>query len=150
MSYDCGSDVGSLNPKQRPFGVAILLASLLVFLVFFLAKKEKDESREAELSSTSLGAVESSVPRSPKWPKERALYLIDHPACEACGRTHDTQVHHVVPFHVNKSLELDRSNFIGLCGPHGCNAHFRIGHLGDWRKANPNVRRDAAWERKCK
>ena len=91
-----------------------------------------------------------SVPRSSKWPKERAEYLLIRPQCEACGAEHDTQVHHVIPFHVRPDLELDRRNFIGLCGPHGCNAHFRLGHLGNWNKENPRVREEAAKERRGK
>lgn len=73
---------------------------------------------------------------------------MENPACEACGREFDTQVHHIVPFHVDPRLELVKENLIGLCGPHGCNAHFKVGHLGNWRNANPRVREDAASIRK--
>lgn len=100
----------------------------------------------ASITGLALGIACLLVPRSPHWSKVRADYLRLHPACEACGAAGDIQVHHVKPFHLVPELELDPTNLIGLCGPHGCNAHFRLGHLGNYELANPNVRRDAAEE----
>ena len=84
--------------------------------------------------------------RSPQWPKARAAWLREHPACEACGGTDHVEVHHRVPFSWDASRELDKTNFVTLCekGP-GCNCHLHYGHCGNWKFANSNVDRDASW-----
>jgi 5-methylcytosine-specific restriction enzyme A len=80
--------------------------------------------------------------RSSKWPALRKSFLKTHPACAACGTNQKLEIHHCVPFHIDKTLELVESNLITLCdGPNGC--HFHIGHLNDWKLANPNVIQDA-------
>ncbi len=90
-----------------------------------------------------------SAERSGKWPTVRKNYITKHPECEACCGAENLNVHHVVPFHDDPSLELDESNLITLCR----DCHFRLGHDPDgpsgpekpnWKKSNPNVRRDAA------
>jgi 5-methylcytosine-specific restriction enzyme A len=81
--------------------------------------------------------------RSAKWPSVRAKWLKSNGSCAACGQTDHLQVHHIKPFHLNKSLELDESNFITLCeDEYDC--HRIIGHLGNFKKENPNVKKDAA------
>ena len=83
--------------------------------------------------------------RSPHWQKVRNDFLAKHKACAACGSTKNLQAHHCVPFNVDPSRELDPTNLIVLCepiGPRGC--HCRRGHLGNYRKWNPNVVADAA------
>jgi len=56
--------------------------------------------------------------RSGKWPRVRANHLVLHPVCEGCGAKNDLNVHHVQPFHVDHSKELDPTNLITLCeGP---------------------------------
>jgi 5-methylcytosine-specific restriction enzyme A len=82
----------------------------------------------------------AEAPRSGHWPSVRAAYLHDHPTCEACGKAADLTVHHIVPFHIDPSRELDATNLITLC--HTC--HLVFGHLGDYQSYNPNVREDAA------
>lgn len=88
--------------------------------------------------------------RSPAWPGVRAIHLLKHPACEACGATGagvQLEVHHVVPFHIDRTKELDPTNLITLCrkGGHlGCPCHLTFGHLGNFQRDNPNVREDAA------
>lgn len=86
-------------------------------------------------------------PRSNQWPRVRAEYIKTHPECLACGQRDHLNVHHVVPFSVDPSKELDPENLVTLCtdGPGNCNCHLLFGHLGNFRsKGNPNVRRDAA------
>lgn len=85
--------------------------------------------------------------RSPQWPRVEREFKTTHPRCEACGTGKGLlAVHHVMPFHINPRLELDPANLITLCeawiGGNKC--HLRIGHLGNWKKWNPNVRADAA------
>ena len=90
--------------------------------------------------------------RSPLWPKVMRNYLSVHPACEACGRMDAVNVHHVAPFEFivnfnSPELELDERNLITLCesesGKPDENHHIWIGHAGDFKKANLNVREDA-------
>lgn len=83
--------------------------------------------------------------RSSKWPTIRKSFLKIHSSCAACGATEHLEVHHIEPFHENPALELDLKNFITLCDKPGRdNCHLEVGHLGNFRNANPRVREDAA------
>lgn len=83
--------------------------------------------------------------RSPQWPKVRADYLKVQPDCQVCGTTDGVEVHHCIPFHIDKTLELMPTNLITLCRPH----HFFVGHLGSWASWNPEVREDCrVWRKK--
>lgn len=87
------------------------------------------------------------VPRSPKWPGVRAAYLKQFPVCAACGGKEKLEVHHVTPFHLDPTRELDPGNLITLCDPH----HLLVGHLMSWASFNAEVRADAAiWFRKIR
>lgn len=77
--------------------------------------------------------------RSSQWPKVRREHLEHEPNCVACGRKKDIEVHHVIPFHDDPSLELEPSNLITVCR-NPC--HFVFGHLLNWSKSNPLVRED--------
>ena len=77
--------------------------------------------------------------RSPHWPAIRKNHLRTSPACRWCGGRTSIEVHHVVPFHVDKFRELDESNLITLCNARGRFCHFRHGHFGDWKKWNPDI-----------
>lgn len=81
------------------------------------------------------------VPRSPGWRSVRSKHLDQFSTCAACGRSKDLEVHHVVPFHIDRDKELEPSNLITLCGD---NCHLTFGHLFDWSSHNPAVREDAA------
>ena len=82
--------------------------------------------------------------RSSKWSKCRRAHLIKHPRCICCGKkkVFGMQVHHIVPFHVDPSLELVESNLATLCNNPRC--HLDKGHLGNWRSWNWNVIEDCA------
>lgn len=82
--------------------------------------------------------------RSPQWPKVRADFLVAHPFCAACGGRKNLEVHHVTPFHVDPSRELDVANLIALCENPERLCHFRDGHCFSWQASNPTVRQDAA------
>jgi hypothetical protein len=79
--------------------------------------------------------------RSSKWPKVRDTHLKTDTSCNVCGSKEDLIVHHIIPFHVDKSKELDPNNLITLCNHNGC--HFTFGHLFNWSSFNPNIIADA-------
>lgn len=78
------------------------------------------------------------TPRSPKWPALRA-HFIRGKCCQGCEATRDLEAHHVVPYHIDPSRELDENNLICLCRE----CHFQLGHLRDWSASNPYVWYDA-------
>lgn len=80
-------------------------------------------------------------PRSGQWPKVRDAHLKIDPVCNVCGGKEDLNVHHIVPFHIDKSKELDPNNLVTLCNGNGC--HFAFGHLFNWKTSNPSVIQDA-------
>ena len=80
-------------------------------------------------------------PRSSQWPKVRDAHLKIDPVCNVCGGKEDLNVHHITPFHIDKSKELDPTNLITLCNARNC--HFTFGHLFNWQTSNPSVVQDA-------
>ena len=80
--------------------------------------------------------------RSDKWPTVEKHFREAHPTCAACGGTVRLNVHHCLPFHLDPEKELDPTNLITLCmGEKEC--HLHIGHDGNFKFYNPNVRKDA-------
>lgn len=73
--------------------------------------------------------------RSPGWRALRERHVAEHPECFLCGSRDDLEVHHIVPFHVEPSLELEPKNLVTLCHEH----HLRVGHNGNWRRVNKQV-----------
>lgn len=66
-----------------------------------------------------------------------------------CGNSFNVVPHHIVPFHVDPSKELDPSNLISLCEGETFNCHLFFGHLKNWSKYNPDVVKDAnVWNKK--
>jgi 5-methylcytosine-specific restriction endonuclease McrA len=81
--------------------------------------------------------------RSPEWHRVEKEHLLHEPACAACGyQGPGLQVHHIKPFHLHPSLELDPTNLITLCEIRGRDHHLLLGHLDEWESYNPNVRSD--------
>ena len=78
--------------------------------------------------------------RSGQWPRIRREHLEREPACIACGRDDELEVHHVVPYHTDKALECDPANLATMC--HDC--HLSVGHAYDWKSWRPDVRKLAA------
>ena len=81
--------------------------------------------------------------RSSKWPAVEKRFRAAHPTCAACGGANRLQIHHIEPFHLNPALELDENNLITLCMGM-CEDHLQIGHCGNFKLYNPNIRADAA------
>ena len=87
--------------------------------------------------------------RSPQWFSLRKWFL-EGKICAVCGKTDRLEAHHIEPFHINPSRELDPKNLIALCeGMKSVNCHLWFGHLGDYRGCNPDVVSDASvWNKK--
>lgn len=93
--------------------------------------------------------------RSSHWNSVAHDFKQAHPYCFACGPDaayplNFIQVHHEIPFHFcilldRPDLELDPRNLLTLCQGDRLDIldhHLSIGHEGDFRRYNPNVRRD--------
>lgn len=81
--------------------------------------------------------------RSGKWRTIEKKFLLDNPVCAACGGQKRLNAHHMKPYHIDPADELNVENLITLCmGKLEC--HIMIGHCGNFKLYNPNVREDAA------
>lgn len=81
--------------------------------------------------------------RSDKWPETRKHFLISNPTCAACGTSKKLQVHHIEPFHLDPTKELDETNLITMCmSTNEC--HLLLAHGDNYRYYNPTIREDAA------
>lgn len=91
----------------------------------------------AFLKSAVLCAL---TPRSPFWPHARAIHLVNEPTCQWCGARWLLEVHHIIPFFLDRTLELEKKNLITLCmGVSKC--HYVRGHLGkSWVAYDPDIR----------
>ena len=92
------------------------------------------------VSATAVGML--GHPRSPKWESVRLNHLKEFPCCACCGRSIYLNVHHIKPFHEYPDLELSKTNLITLCEYPSLNCHLFMGHLLNWKLANPRVRVD--------
>ena len=82
--------------------------------------------------------------RSSKWSTFKKWYEETHrKECAVCGNK-KCSLHHIAPFHIDPSKELDSQNVIWLCDWRGNNCHFTFGHLCDFSAYNPVVEADAA------
>lgn len=84
-----------------------------------------------------------SAPRSAEWRRLRAEHLKKNPLCAVCGNSRNVVPHHIVPFHVDPSRELDPNNLISLCEGETFNCHLFFGHYRNWTKHNPDVAEDS-------
>ena len=83
-------------------------------------------------SGKDLGVV-----RDPKWRKVRSAFIKLNPKCELCQKKAE-EIHHIIPVHRDKSLELVESNFISTC--RAC--HFSFCHFFSWRSFNKDIKND--------
>ena len=73
--------------------------------------------------------------RSPEWKDVRKLHLQEQNQCQACGKKSSLEVHHILPVHIDPTLELEPSNLLTLCD----RCHFVFGHLSDYKSWNIDV-----------
>ena len=97
------------------------------------------------------GVPLGAIARSPKWSEVQKAHLKLFPACAVCNKQSTllspVNVHHKIPFHIDKSKELLEENLITLCRIH----HFWWGHLGSWKSYNKDVKIDASiWKEKIR
>lgn len=99
-----------------------------------------------QIKDRLLGKTSRDHKRSPRWRVVRNTHLEAHPTCAVCGGVKKLEVHHIVPFHIDPSRELDPSNLITLCesGKRGIVCHLLVGHRGNYRLENPFCSSDAA------
>lgn len=71
--------------------------------------------------------------RHKNWRRESKRYLREKTRCVCCEQKSEV-VHHVTPFHEDRSLEMVKSNWAAMC--HHC--HFVVGHKCNWRKWTKN------------
>ena len=97
------------------------------------------------------GKAKKGARRSSRWRKVRKEHLSKHSKCFLCGSTKSLEVHHIIPFYIAPDKELDPNNLMTLCEnkKYGINCHLLVGHLGNYRRVNPNVVIDATlWKMK--
>lgn len=91
--------------------------------------------------------------RSSRWPAVRREHLKKFPTCAVCGGSKKLEVHHIKPFYMDSSLELEPTNLITLCESKsfGVVCHLFFGHLGNYKNVNNNIAEDAKfWSEKLK
>jgi hypothetical protein len=130
-----------MTQTTRKLSISVLAAAFIICSLYI----GREPIRHRPIA-VGVAAEDHSHARSPKWPKVRVAHLLEFPRCESCGGKSGLQVHHVRAFHCDDRLELDPANLITLCtdGPCNLNCHFVIGHAGNTKTNNPNVREDAA------
>lgn len=102
----------------------------------------------AYLRDKISGRTPKGFKRSPKWYDLQQEIIKAHPYCSVCGRKDRLQVHHIIPFHIDSSLELDPENCRVLCARKKVlNCHLIFGHLGDFSSWNPSLDADIAYWR---
>jgi hypothetical protein len=82
--------------------------------------------------------------RSSEWNKVRKEHLRKNPICVVCGSESDLIVHHIIPFSIDKELELAPTNLITGCTSKkfGFNCHSTIFHAGSFKNYNPWILED--------
>ena len=95
--------------------------------------------------------VFGGVARSNRWGSVRKSHLALHPTCAVCDKKgtllKPIEVHHCIPYSVDRTMELRAENLITLCRPD----HLLFGHLNSFQSYNKNIREDAKiWEYKIK
>ena len=79
--------------------------------------------------------------RSSRWPTVRNANIKKE--CECCGKKgtflNPLELHHIIPFSVDKLLELQIENFLTACRV----CHYLLCHLRDWKSFDKDIRKNA-------
>ena len=81
-----------------------------------------------------------------RWKKLRREHLQKEPACQACGRAGELEVHHIIPVSFEPAKQFDPNNLITLCATP---CHLTFGHLMCYHCYNKDVRKMTADYRKA-
>lgn len=73
--------------------------------------------------------------RSSSWRTVRKEHIQNFPYCAICRKKKGLEVHHIVPFHMDPSLELEPTNLVTFCRKH----HFIYGHIENWKARNVKI-----------
>lgn len=132
--------------------VAVFIAAAVLSLI--VIRPDADYHSNTQLQIDRL--VDNDPRQTKAWEVVSAAYQKDHPRCEFKGCTAEGpyECHHIVPVHLDRSKALDPTNLITLCRREP-NHHLYVGHQGNFREDNPNVREDCrlgrypaiGWER---
>lgn len=87
--------------------------------------------------------VVNAVRRPSAVTRAQHRHLQLNPKCAACGSSDGCQAHHVQPYNKFPDLGANPNNFITLC-ERGIECHLHVGHGGNFKMYNPDVREDAA------
>jgi len=79
--------------------------------------------------------------RNDAWPKTMKRFKILNPLCAVCGARKKLVVHHIRPYYLFPSQELNEENLITLCE----RCHLFVGHLTDYKKYNADIIEHAKW-----
>ena len=83
------------------------------------------------------------ITRSPHWKEIREQAIKNSGGkCAACGLKTNLKVHHIIPLHIDKNMELDPNNLIVLCENKSIFCHYVWGHLMNWMSYNIDVVKD--------
>ena len=97
------------------------------------------------------GVPLGGIGRNPGWHKfVKELIKERGGKCEITGSTRKLVGHHKIPFHIRPDLEMIKTNVIILSEDvFGSNIHLLFGHLGNYKKYNPDIKEDAVyWNKK--
>ena len=99
-----------------------------------------------DMADRLTGKAPPGTRRSGKWRSFRNEILRGK-CCAICSSERMICLHHIISFSLAPDLECEPSNCIPLCQSkkYGINCHLLIGHLGNWRRINVNVRADVAY-----
>jgi 5-methylcytosine-specific restriction endonuclease McrA len=83
--------------------------------------------------------------RSDQWPRLRKSFLIANDKCVFCGLKdiNIIQAHHIMPFCLYPTLELNKDNLITICGTESDACHRDFGHPLGTQSYNPDIKKHA-------
>ena len=86
------------------------------------------------------GKAPKGASRSSQWRTVRKEHLKEESVCQVCSKNSSLEVHHIIPFYEDPSLELEPENLVTLCR----RCHLFIGHIGYYRAINTSCLEDVA------